>query len=304
MIISIEIRKWDRLPYSLNKLDFSFQHSCSSGIYFNAYNSLKINTNIFIEGEIASGKTAIYNILLYIKNIALNNQNIQFKNCNVSLQFYFNNNIYEYILETNTTTIITEQLVCNAKQIMSNNNTIISKIPNTNVNNWFNNFLLYKSYYTAINTLQQLNHNTYFYGQSPSYYVINNLINKYSQYFNPNGIHTNYEIKQHKHALQNDILEISDKYGTNTYFWSELPLSIKEFIYALPILDIFINNTDKILVIDDADVVASGLILKFLINRFFSAQNGSTPLQCICMSRPITKPRLNKYTIMLKSIML
>ena len=274
MLCKIQIIQWQNLSLPLI-IDFCDTRNKDTSFWYKNQ-SRKIPRTIYIDGSIATGKSTIYTILQYIKDVALN-KTINFVICHVILRIYFNSNIYVYELETDDKKIILEQIA--GPLIVTNNNATSSIVGNTLLIDWFSSLMLFPSCFDNNNDYSYYEN----YNHSTNYYKINELLDGYKGYFYPNQ--RPFFSMSLTMINNEDFVVVNDKVnGIEQNYkirWCHLPLSVRMLINHLELTDDIIHQTkNKVYVFDDADMIAKMIFLKIIDNRF-SQDDSNFPVQFI-----------------------
>jgi len=259
MLLSLEINNWNNCIFKpIICIDIS------------STNQIIHNNNEIIElhGSCFCGKSTIFKALKYLVSIIVDKKQ-EFVESDIRLLFSINDNIYDYHLKTNVNIIVKEEMcnVSTSKEIINSNRTKTSLLTSTtypDIYMWFKNLIFIIPFHNE----SQLNEDLV-----PM--ISDGILNKYEKYIYP---HSECFTEMHyKQTLTNDFLCLSRNRKSRKFCIKDLSFSLKELLFWLPTIHDFIYSTDnKVLIVDDIDTIANGLIKTVLEKEYIGKTTMAT----------------------------
>lgn len=210
---------------------------------------------VTLHGSCFSGKSTICEALSYVKSIIVDSEPAIFES-EINLTFHTENHICNYHLRTDSTHIAETLIINNVQQFnvkfQKASHITLESFPG--VYNWFKNLIfIIPIYNESLLNEKMLN-------------LHNNLFVFYQRYIYNSVNLSNVEFL-YEEELKNSFLTIGRNGKMTKINTMELSFSLKTFLYYLPILYDFLENSqEKILFVDDIDIIANGLV-KFLLRE-------------------------------------
>lgn len=274
MLLSFWIKTWENLHFQETVLGDSYP---SNYLWYKHDTTYIAPHAVSLQGDCFSGKTTLFNVLLYLKSLIV--EKINYKEADIEVSFFASGSKYSYHIKTCNKGISFEEIYKDESCIFScerlHNKPIIQKNKYPYIYNWFSQLIFIPSLcgdyseckidFDSINDALLFPFGDIIYPNFPDYLGIHCDSINHNITFSANGKVSKFEI-------------------------TKLSKSLQKLLCLLPILYKFIFLSDSsVLVIDDIDYVANGLVKRLLIKRFADGHYAQYPKQLIAFSNIIDR---------------
>lgn len=266
MLLSFEINKWN---------DCHFQPVTCVQTDDIATLAGSQNTVIELHGSCFCGKTMIFQAIQYVKSIIVERK-MKFQKADIKLTFFNNGNKYTYHVKTTSNIFYEKVEGASIREPVTDDQpkkeSLISPNNFPEIYSWFENLnFIYPLYDVSQLTAKLLSN------------ISEGLLNLYEKFIYPNS--DCYTEMAYEPTLPNGYLTLSRHGKSFKLSIQDLSFSLKEFLFWLPTLNEFKNSSgNKVLIVDDVDMVANGLIKTVLQEECLSSMSLSCLKQLIVFS--------------------
>ena len=283
MLQTLTVKKWGNFIFDPI---FFTDMQINTSLWYEYHGEYIAPNVVTLYGDCFSGKTTLFNVLRYLRDIVVDNTN-DFKEADIEVSFFSGESIYKYSIITCNKGFLCEIIEKNGNITINSEShhlsSVITRSSSVEIYNWFSSMLFIPSSYDSDIT------------QKDFHKLNDAILFKYSDIIYP-SFSDWYGICYDE--VRGCISFSVNKHVTN-FKICNLPVELRELFALLPLLDFFIRSKSSTLIIDDIDYIAKGLVKLLLQKRFIASLNSKYRSQLISFSNKMKNNVFTKESIFL-----